>query len=355
MDRITIFMQNKENSRLLTEWLSGKYNVAVADIRQPLNGPLDLGILDGPALQKLWEEIQARKKTEEPTFLPFLLITPRRNVRLAARSLWQTVDELIVTPIEKTELQARLEILLRARRLSMGLKQRNEDLEALVQAITHDFRAYLRIILGFTRALYEDQAGKLEEQALHYLGRIQGEGEAAQDLVDTLFKFLRLGREGVRSQPTQLQAVVELCLRDLEDTIQAQDAQVSIEGELPKVEGDPTLLRMVLQNLLSNALEYVAAGVKPKITISGVVLDGACLIRVRDNGIGIAAENHERIFQPFVRLHGVEEYPGTGLGLSTVRKAVELMGGRIGVESEFGKGSIFWVELPRTGDEVSDH
>jgi signal transduction histidine kinase len=355
MDRITIFMQNKENSRLLTEWLSGKYNIVVADIRQPLDGAFDLGILDGPALQKLWDEVQIRKRAEEPTFLPFLLITSRRSVRLAARSLWRTVDELILTPIEKTELQARLEILLRARRLSMGLKQRNEDLEALAQAITHDFRAYLRIILGFARALYEDQANKLEKQALHYLGRIQGEGEAAQELVDTLLDFLRLGHEGVRSQSTQLQSVVELCLRDLEDAIEAQDAHVSIAGELPGVEGDPTLLRMVLQNLLSNALEYVAVGVKPRITVSGVVLDRTCRIQIRDNGIGIAVENHERIFQPFVRLHGVEEYPGTGLGLSSVRKAVELMGGRIGVESELGKGSIFWVELPRKSDEVSDH
>jgi len=355
MNRITIFMENAENGRLLKDWLLDRYDVTIADIGNPLNGPFDLGILDGPALQKLWNQIEARRKSEEPAFLPFLLVTPRNNLKLVTRSLWQVVDELIMAPIEKIELQARLEILLRARRLSIEAKQRNEDLEALVQAMTHDFRAYLRVILGFTRALREDQMDELGERGLHYLERIQSEGKSAQDLADMLLSFLRLGREGIRKQPVHLQSVIEHCLSDLKDIIQTREVQATVQGELPEVLGDPVLVKMALQNLLSNAIEYVAPGIKPQFTISATTSGANCQIRIQDNGIGIDPENQKRIFQPFVRLHGIEEYPGTGLGLSAARKAAELMGGSIGLESKPEKGSTFWVELPRNNHEISDH
>lgn len=347
MDRITIFMKSKENSRLLAEWLSDNYHVTVADVTRRLNGPFDLGILDVLALQELRESIRSRKQSEEPAFLPILLITSRQDVGLATQNLWQMVDEIVLTPIEKIELQARLETLLRARRLSLELKRRNEDLEALVQAVTHDLRAYLRVILGFNRALNEDEAGRLDERCLHYIERIKSEGEAAQALVDMLFDFLHLGRDSVGNRVVDLSLIIKDCIHTLNSYIRNQGARVLLEGELPAVQGDPILLRTTFYNLISNGITYVAPGTEPLVTISSDVTDLAYRINFSDNGIGIAPGNHERIFQPFVRLHGVEEYPGTGLGLSAVRKAVELMGGRVGVESDLGRGSTFWVELPR--------
>ena len=347
MDRIIVFMENKENSLLLKEWLSDKYELTIADLTKPLNGHFDLGILDGPALKRLWKLLQEKKKAEEPNFLPFLLITPRQSVRLTNGNLWQIVDELVLTPIEKNELRARLEMLLRSRRLSIQLKQRNEDLEAMNQAMTHDLRAHMRVILGFTRAISEDQADKLNEQGLHYLERIQNEAEAGQNVVNTLYDFLRLGREGVRKQPVSLEYIVNICLSALAEDIERQKAQVEVEGDLPEVQADPVLLKLVLRNLLANAIKYVAPDVEPRVAVSADTINQSQRIRVHDNGIGVAPENQERIFQPFVRLHGVEEYPGTGLGLSAVRKAVELMNGKIGVESEPGNGSTFWIELLR--------
>lgn len=347
MDRIILFMENKENCRLLKELLSGRYKLTVADLSQTLNDPFDLAILDGPALKKLWKALWERKKAEEPAFLPFLFITPRQNVRLATQDLWQVVDDLVLTPVEKIELQARLEVLLRARRLSVGLEMRNEDLEAMTQAMTHDLRAHLRVILGFTHAMSEDQADKMNEQGLHYMERIQNEVAAAQNMVDTMYSFLQLGRESVRKQPVNLEYITNICLSNLAADIENQKAKVEVEGELPEVQGDPTLLRVAIQNLLSNAIRYVAPEVCPRVTFSVDVMDTVHRIQVRDNGIGIPPEDRERIFQPFVRLHGIEEYPGMGLGLSAVRKAMELMGGRIGMESEPGIGSMFWIELPR--------
>jgi signal transduction histidine kinase len=118
---------------------------------------------------------------------------------------------------------------------------------------------------------------------------------------------------------------------------------------LPIVWANGTLLRQVLFNLLSNALKYVASGETPKVQISAEVMkDGqTARIKVQDDGIGIEPSLQKRIFRPFERLHTTEQYPGTGIGLAIVQKAIERMGGRVGVESELGKGSCFWVELPR--------
>jgi PAS domain S-box-containing protein len=124
MDRILLLLDHTENRRLLAEWLQTNYQVMVTESEGALDEPFDLGILDGPALDRLWEQVQVRKDAEQPVFLPFLLVTARKDVRYVTRHLWRTVDELILTPLEKVELQARVEILLRARRLSLELHQR---------------------------------------------------------------------------------------------------------------------------------------------------------------------------------------------------------------------------------------
>lgn len=123
MNHILLLLDHKENRRLLAEWLGQGYHV-LPDGEQALDEPFDLGILDGPALDRLWERVQARKEAEQPVFLPFLLVTARKDVRYVTRHLWRTVDELILTPLEKVELQARVEILLRARQLCLELHQR---------------------------------------------------------------------------------------------------------------------------------------------------------------------------------------------------------------------------------------
>lgn len=136
MSRILLFLEQTENRRLLKEWLEIHYQVLVGDAQVQardavplLDQPFDLCIVDGVALDHLWEWVQARKKVEQPVFLPFLLITPHTDVKMVTRHLWQSVDELITKPIEKLELQARVEILLRSRQLSLKLKHTNEQLQ----------------------------------------------------------------------------------------------------------------------------------------------------------------------------------------------------------------------------------
>jgi len=358
VSRILLLLENKKNRNLLAEWLEMGYQVVLPDDEPSLNRPFDLCLVDGLTLDRIWKQVQTRKAIEQPVFLPFVLITSRKDVDMVTRHLWQATDELILTPIEKVELQARVEILLRARRLSLELKLRNEDLESFFHAMTHDLRAPLRAISGFAEALAEDEAALLSGKGKHYLATIQIATGQMRELVDALIRYSRLGRDEIELQDVDLDLIIKGCLRTLQQEIQSKHAQVMLAGELPVVQATPTLLRMALGNLISNALKFVDRGIQPRLLLSAQVLSGVCRIEVQDNGIGIAPEDQPRLFTPFAQLHGIEEYPGMGLGLATVRKAVELMGGRAGLESSPGKGSTFWIELT-TAIEVhhalSDH
>ena len=346
MNRVLLLLENKRNCDLLAGWLTAYYTVVVPDNKLvALEQPFDLCIVDGPTLDRFWILVQLRKRAEELIFLPVMLLTAQRDVELITRHLWQTIDELIPTPIDKVELRARVEILLRTRRLSLELKQRNEDLQSYIHAMSHDLRAPLRAIMGFTEALFEDEADRLNEQSRHYIEMISMATEQAQDLIEALLDFARVGREEIVLQPVDVRAVIEHCLFDLQGEIHIRRATVKVDGTFPHVLAHPSLLKMVLSNLISNALKFVGDGVHPEVAICAVCTRDLCRIQVRDNGIGIAPEQQRRLFQPFTRLHGIEEYPGIGLGLATVRKAVELMGGRVGIISSPGEGSTFWFEL----------
>ena len=328
MSRILMLVDHRRNRYLLAEWLERNYQVVLPGADAALQEPFDLAILDGPALDRLWEQVQSRKHVEEPLFLPVLLLTSRQGVDLVTRHLWRTIDEVVLRPIEKLELQARVEILLRARRLSVALQQRHGDLEAFMHAMTHELRAPLRIIKGFTGEL--EATSLPDDEAQHCLGRIRTATTEAQDLIVSLLNFGRLGYEAVSQRPITLHGVIASCLRHLQAEIQVQEAQVNVQGDQVVLHADSTLLKLVLTNLLENAVSFVAPGVSPHVTVTSAVSMGVCRIEVTDNGIGISPEDQARLFTPFVRLHGVEEYPGTGLGLATVRKAVELMGGTWG-------------------------
>ncbi len=356
MSRILLLTDHKQNRHLLADCLARHHDVILPDADQVLHEPFDLCILDGPALTRLWEQVQARKEVEAPVFLPVLLLTSRQGVDLVTRHLWRTIDEVVLRPIEKVELQARVEILLRARRLSLALKQREADLEAFMHTMAHDLRAPARGIVGFARELQADEGTRLGEDGQAYLRRILGLTEQMQELIAALLGFYQLGYTRLRPQRIELQRVVDSCLRNLREDIQLRGATVSMRGELGAVHADPMLLKIALTNLLSNALKFGVPGVSPRVIISASVAGNVCRIHVEDNGIGIALEHQQHIFEPFVRLHGVEEYPGVGLGLATVAKAVELMGGRLGMVSAAGKGSTFWIELnrPEAGHEVFD-
>ena len=138
---------------------------------------------------------------------------------------------------------------------------------------------------------------------------------------------------------------VDEALHNLDEDIRTSEATVEVDAGLPQVKANRAVLVQVLTNLISNAIKF--GGERPTVRVRAGASEGSARVWVEDEGIGIAPKHQERIFRAFERLHGVERYPGTGIGLAIVHKGIERLGGRVGVESQEGKGSRFWFELPR--------
>jgi len=173
-------------------------------------------------------------------------------------------------------------------------------------------------------------------------------------LIEDLLHYSRTGRGGVRALPVPLAPIVRHLAATFDARIAASDARFEVAEPLATPLGDATLIGQILTNLLDNALIYRHPDATPQITVSARHEDGKVVLRVSDNGIGIAAEYHEKIFQVFQRLHSEEEYPGTGIGLAIVYKAARMMEGEIGIESTPGMGSTFSVRLPAATEEGSE-
>ena len=227
------------------------------------------------------------------------------------------------------------------------LTETNQALEAFTYSIAHDLRAPLRAMLGFSRALLEDYASKLEASGQEFANRILSSAKRMDDLIQDLLSYSRLSREQIKLGPVQLDAAFDDVLKQCEPQVREKEAEIRVDTLHSEVWAHKGVLVQMLVNLLSNSLKFVAIGVKPCVRIWTEAGDATVRLSIQDNGIGIASEHHQRIFRVFERLHSTEQYPGTGIGLANVSKAAERMGGRVGVESQPHQGSRFWVELPK--------
>jgi len=226
------------------------------------------------------------------------------------------------------------------------LQEVNADLEAFAYSVSHDLRAPLRSIKGFAEILAEDYGAQLDAEGRRYLRRVIDASQRMDRLIVDLLSYSRLVRREITIRPVDLGDIVEQVLLVLSEDIREKGAEIHVQKSLPVVQGQPSILEQVLLNLVHNALKFVAPGVRPQVHITAEKRDGWARLWVEDNGIGIANKHQQRIFQVFERLHHRDQYPGNGIGLATVKKGVERLGGRVGVVSEEGKGSRFWLELP---------
>jgi signal transduction histidine kinase/CHASE3 domain sensor protein len=231
-----------------------------------------------------------------------------------------------------------------------ALAAANAELEAFGYSVAHDLRAPVRAMQSFAAALIEDNADQLEPLGQEYARRIVVAGERMEQLIDDLLSYSRLSRAELSFGVVAVRQALDSALAQLAEPIAASGASIRIVEPLPAVVAHRTTLVQVFANLLSNAITFVAPGVTPEITVRAAVSGRVARIALQDNGIGIAPEHQERIFRVFERLHSVEQYRGTGIGLAIVRKGVERMRGRVGVESTLGQGSRFWFELPLAHD-----
>jgi|GEM_PF-1521439 len=220
----------------------------------------------------------------------------------------------------------------------------NKELDAFAYSVAHDLRAPLRAMHGFADAVLEDYTAKLDEAGRDYLKRIVKGAKNMDTLIADLLAYSRISREKVELEAVPLADAVQEALADLHAEIEASKAKLDVSVPPLTVLAHRATLRTVLLNLVSNALKFVAPGKTPWVRIWATSRGGMVDVSVRDNGIGIAPEHQQRIFNVFERLHGAEAYPGTGIGLSIVNKGLARMQGEVSIES--GKeGSTFMIKL----------
>jgi signal transduction histidine kinase len=234
------------------------------------------------------------------------------------------------------------------------LTQVNQELDAFAYTISHDLRAPLRAMHGYADALMEDYGQLLPEEGHRFADRIISAARRMEDLIKDILSYSRLAREEVSVRPVALESIIDRVIADAEPLIRDTRATVAVERPLPDVMAHPPTLTQAATNLLSNAIKFVPTGLAPRVNIRAEERDGRVRLWVEDNGIGIDPAHQERVFQPFQRLHGVETYPGTGIGLAIVRRSVERMGGHSGVISGPEEGSRFWIELRAARKEKAE-
>ncbi|MFN6483312.1 MULTISPECIES: sensor histidine kinase [unclassified Nostoc] len=269
-------------------------------------------------------------------------ITSRKQAEIEIQQLNQTLEERV------RERTAELEVANRnLAQKNQELAVANQDLEAFTYSISHDLREPLRAIQMFGSILLENQDRESNlENHQDYLQRIIASTQQADKLVQDLLEYSRLSRTEMPLQPINLSLLMIQILRQLELEITQRQARVQVEEPLAEVTGNPTILIQVVTNLLTNAIKFVAPEIQPQLRIWTEKRNKLVRLWVEDNGIGIEERYQKRIFNAFERLHSYEVYPGSGIGLAIVRKGVERMGGQVGVESQPGQGSRFWIDLP---------
>ena len=226
------------------------------------------------------------------------------------------------------------------------LEDANKELEAFSYSVSHDLKAPLRALDGFSQILLEDYQSELDDSGIRYLNLIRENSQRMGALIQDLLDFSRVGRYRVSIQDINMKLMVEELIRELPDDKHKNRTDFMIH-ELPHVFSDKSMIRQVFQNLLSNAVKFSRHADKPVVEIGSNEGEDHLEFFVKDNGVGFDMKYKHKLFKVFQRLHTQEEFEGTGVGLAIIKRIMKRLGGDVDVKSELGKGACFSFVLPK--------
>lgn len=262
--------------------------------------------------------------------------------RQASLVLANDVTERFRMEKELVCLNAELEERVRAR--TVELERANRELESFSYSVSHDLRAPLRHISGFSRALLEDYSDRLDAEGLNYLNRIQGAAQRMGGFIDDMLKLANVSRSEMEFLPVNLSTMAQVVALELKQGEPARQVTFRIAEGVTAI-GDARLLRVIMENLLGNAWKYTSRRDEAEIEFG--VAEGTARLTyfIRDNGVGFDMAYAGKLFQPFQRLHGLDEFEGSGIGLATVRRAIERHGGEVWAEAGVDRGATFFFTI----------
>jgi len=259
-------------------------------------------------------------------------------------------EELLRSELDAAEARAARQVAEAKAALTDELERKNKELEAFSYSVSHDLRAPLRSIDGFSQAVLEDHFENLDEMGRDYLQRVRAAAQRMGQLIDDLLLLSRVSRAGLHRRPVNISNIA----RTVVDELRRKDPQRSIEFVLQEdviINADEGLLRVVFDNILENAWKFTRKTPTPHIEFGVIERDAHTVLFVRDNGAGFNMAYANKLFGPFQRLHSEDDFPGTGIGLATVHRIVDRHGGRVWAEGEVGRGATVFFTIPfETGD-----
>lgn len=326
--------------------LRHRFAVVLLDVQMPE--------MDGFETAMLMQEHESMRG------VPIIFVTAiSKEEKYASQAAEIGAVDYIFKPINSDILKSKVKVYLdlyvqreQILKLNATLQQSNEELERFAYVCSHDMQEPVRMMNSYAGLLEEKCVGSLDEKSEKYLRFIASNAKRMQKMIQDILTFSRVGREEVKIETVDCNEIVREVLAEFESVIASKGATVTFP-DLPLIATSPTLMRILLQNLIGNALKFQDGVRPPRIEIGARAVGDAWQFSVQDNGIGIDHKFDNRIFTIFQRLHRKEEYPGTGIGLSTCRKFVRLCGGDILFESELGKGTNFIFTIPSNSKEAA--
>ncbi len=272
-----------------------------------------------------------------------------RSAELGGTTYYQSVIRDITDRVraESEILALNAELEQRVADRTAALQEANSELQTFTFSVSHDLKTPLRGLDGYSRLLLEEYGDRLDGDARFYVGNIRQAATQMGQLIDDLLKYSRIERGALTPAAVNPRSLVSELIEERSEEVRARAVEVVVDMPCDRATADPNGIRQVLRNVIDNALKFTRDVPRPRIEVGSRCTETSCVLSIRDNGCGFDMRHSDRIFDIFQRLHRPEDYPGTGVGLAIVRKAVQRMGGRVWADSTPGCGATFFIEVPR--------